>query len=148
VATANAEENAEFTILLQAVLAADQSVLATLSGKGQFTVFAPTDAAFVSLVEELVNLGLLPEIDPVPALLAEKDLLTEVLLYHVARGSRYSEDVLDSRWIRTLSKSFIFQDGGVLTDQLGRTSNIIDVDIPASNGVIHVIDTVILPDIL
>ena len=127
----------EFSILIAALTSADSSVLETLSGKGQFTVFAPTDAAFISLLGEL---GLTAD-----QLLSSTDLVTDVLLYHVARGARFSEDVLGSDRIRTLNKGFIFQEGGVLTDQNDRTSNIIATDIPAVNGVIHVIDTVILP---
>jgi transforming growth factor-beta-induced protein len=112
-------------------------VIQTLSGKGQFTVFAPTDAAFVSLLSEL-NLT-------APQLLSNKALVTKVLLYHVARGNRDSADVLASDRIRTLQGGFLFQGGGVLTDANGRTANIIDTDIKASNGVIHVIDRVVLP---
>jgi transforming growth factor-beta-induced protein len=100
-------------------------------------VFAPTDAAFISLLNEL---GVTPT-----QLLSNKALVTEVLLYHVARGNRDSEDVLASSRIRTLQRGFLFQDGGVLTDANGRTANIIATDIKASNGVIHVIDRVVLP---
>ena len=127
----------EFTLLIAALGAADASVLETLGGKGQFTVFAPTDAAFSNLLTELeVTLD---------QVVGDQALLTEILLYHVAPGSRYAEDVLASNRIRTLNKSFIFQEGGVLTDQQDRNANIIATDIPATNGVIHVIDAVILP---
>ena len=78
-------------------------------------------------------------------LLSNQELVTTVLLYHVARGNRDSADVLGSDRIRTLQRGFLFQDGGVLTDANGRTSNIIATDIPAANGVIHVIDRVVLP---
>jgi len=119
------------------VVSADPAVIQTLSGKGQFTVFAPTDAAFVALLGEL-NLT--------PAqLLSNKDLVTQVLLYHVVRGNRDSAEVLASSRIRTLERGFLFQSGGILTDAKGRTANIIATDIPASNGVIHVIDRVVLP---
>jgi len=118
--------------------AADPAVIEKLSGKGKFTVFAPTDAAFVSLLDEL---GLTAE-----QLLSNKALVIRVLLYHVARGNRDSEDVLESKRIRTL-RGFLFQDNGVLTDANGRTANIIAVDIKASNGIIHVIDRVVLPNL-
>jgi len=137
VALAANAETGEFSILIAALQAADPAVIQTLSGKGQFTVFAPTDAAFVALLGEL-NLT--------PAqLLSNKDLVTQVLLYHVARGNRDSAEVLASSRIRTLERGFLFQSGGVLTDAKGRTANIIATDIPASNGVIHVIDRVVLP---
>jgi uncharacterized surface protein with fasciclin (FAS1) repeats len=112
-------------------------VIQTLSGKGQFTVFGPTDAAFVALLSEL-NLT-------AGELLSDQALVTQVLLYHVARGNRDSAEVLASSRIRTMNRGFLFQNGGVLTDANGRTSNIVAVDIKASNGVIHVIDRVVLP---
>ena len=133
---ANAQTS-EFSILIAALQAADPAVLQTLSGKGQFTVFAPTDAAFVSLLNEL---GLTAD-----QLLSNQALVTEVLLYHVARGNRNSNAVIGSAQIRTLQRGFLLQDGGVLTDANGRTANIIATDIDASNGVIHVIDRVVLP---
>jgi uncharacterized surface protein with fasciclin (FAS1) repeats len=137
VALAANAQTGEFSILIQALLAADPAVLETLSGNGQFTVFAPTDAAFVSLLGEL---GISAE-----QLLSDQALVTDVLLYHVARGNRDSADVLASSRIRTLQRGFLFQSGGVLTDANGRSANIIATDIPAANGVIHVIDRVVLP---
>lgn len=132
-----ASQQGQFTILVKAIQAADPAVLKTLDGRGQFTVFAPTDAAFASLLDEL---GLTAE-----ELLSNQALVTHVLLYHVARGNRDSAEVLASSRIRTLEGGFLYQSGGVLTDANGRTSNIIDTDIKASNGVIHVIDRVVLP---
>jgi uncharacterized surface protein with fasciclin (FAS1) repeats len=137
VAIAANEDTGNFDILIEAVLAADPIVINTLSGNGQFTVFAPTDAAFEAL---LGDLDLTKD-----QLFANKALLTQVLLYHVARGNRDSAEVLASSRIRTLEGGFLSQSGGVLTDANGRTSNIIDVDIRASNGIIHVIDSVVLP---
>ncbi len=129
--------NGEFSILIAALQAADPAVITALDGKGQYTVFAPTDAAFVALLGEL---GL-----TAGELLSNPALVTEVLLYHVAPGNRDSGDVIGSDRIRTLQGGFLFQDGGVLTDANGRTSNIIAVDFFADNGVVHVIDTVVLP---
>jgi uncharacterized surface protein with fasciclin (FAS1) repeats len=129
--------SSEFSILIAALQAADPAVISTLDGKGQYTVFAPTDAAFVDLLGEL-NLT--------PAeLLSNQALVTEVLLYHVAPGNRDSGDVIGSDRIRTLQGGFLFQDGGILTDTNGRMSNIIAVDFFADNGVVHVIDRVVLP---
>jgi uncharacterized surface protein with fasciclin (FAS1) repeats len=123
-----------FDTLIAAVVAADPAVLATLSGNGQFTVFAPTDDAFAALGLDETNVGTLPQ-----------GFLTDVLLYHVAPGRRYAEDVLASDRIRTLYRGFLFQDGGVLTDNLGRDANIIVTDVEAANGIIHAIDAVVLP---
>jgi len=125
----------QFDTLIAAVLAADPVVLATLSGNGQFTVFAPTDDAFALLGLDENNIG---------TALSQEDL-TDILLYHVARGRRNSEDVLDSTRIRTLYREFLFQDGGVLTDSLGRDATIIVTDVPAANGIIHAINAVVLP---
>lgn len=127
----------DFDILLAAVLNADPAIASALSGMGQYTVFAPTDDAFVSLLGEL---GLSAE-----DVLGNSELLTQVLLYHVARGERDAGDVINSSRIRTMQGGFLFQDGGVLTDNNGRTSTIILTDIEVSNGIIHVIDTVVLP---
>jgi uncharacterized surface protein with fasciclin (FAS1) repeats len=137
VALATNAQTGEFSILIAALQAADPAVIETLSGKGQFTVFAPTDAAFVALLGEL---GLTAE-----QLLAEQELVTQVLLYHVARGNRNSNAVLGSPRIPTLEGGWLYQAGGVLTDENGRTANIIATDIKARNGVIHVIDRVVLP---
>ncbi len=130
-------QNGEFSILIAAINAADPAVAKTLSGNGQFTVFAPTDAAFISLLDEL---GLTAD-----QVLGNQALVTQVLLYHVARGNRDSTAVLSSSRIRTLEGGFLFQSGGVLTDANGRTANIVLPDVKASNGVIHVIDRVVLP---
>jgi uncharacterized surface protein with fasciclin (FAS1) repeats len=137
VALAANAQTGEFSILIAALQAADPAVIKTLSGNGQFTVFAPTDAAFVSLLGEL---GKTPQ-----ELLSDKALVTQVLLYHVARGNRNSNAVLGSSRIRTLERGFLFQSGGVLTDENSRSANIIATDIQAANGVIHVIDRVVLP---
>jgi uncharacterized surface protein with fasciclin (FAS1) repeats len=129
----------QFDTLIAAVLAADPAVLATLTGNGQHTVFAPTDDAFA-------DLGLTPE--NIGALLPQ-EALTQILLYHVAPGRRYAEDVIDSERIRTLygrgQTGFLMQEGGVLTDNLGREATIIVTDVPAANGIIHAIDAVVLP---
>ena len=130
-------QSGEFSVLIAALQAADPAVLQTLSSKGQYTVFAPTDAAFVALLGEL---GMTAE-----ELLSDQALVTAVLLYHVATGRSYAEDVISSDQIRMLNGGRVAQDGGVLTDANDRMSNIIAVDVEASNGVIHVIDRVLLP---
>ena len=130
-------ETGEFSILIAALLAADPAVISTLDGKGQFTVFAPTDAAFVALLNEL---GLTAD-----ELLSDQELVTEVLLYHVAHGRRYANSVVTANRVRMLNKSFTYPEGATLTDNQGRTANIVMTDVTADNGVIHVIDKVVLP---
>jgi len=130
----------EFSILIAALQAADPSVIETLSGKGQYTVFAPTDEAFTNLLSELEITAEEP--------LSNQALVTQVLLYHVAHGRLYAEDVLEKQKINTLLKGkegFLYQYEGILTDNYERTSTIIGIDIETSNGIIHVIDTVVLP---
>ena len=123
-----------FDTLIAGVLAADPAVVAVLDGNGQHTVFAPTDDAFAALGldEESIK-----ELD--------QGLLTEILLYHVVRGRRLAEDVVDSDKLRTRLGEFVEQDGGVLTDNLGMESVIIVTDVKAANGVIHAIDAVLIP---
>lgn len=126
----------EFTILVEAVVAAE--LAATLSGDGPFTVFAPTDAAFKDL---LVELGINKE-----ALLANKPLLTQVLTYHVVPGLVLKAQVPTNRPIRTVQgETFTVNTDLSITDQRTRNAKITATDVLASNGVIHVINKVILP---
>jgi uncharacterized surface protein with fasciclin (FAS1) repeats len=123
----------QFTYLIQAVQRA--GLVDTLNGNRQFTVFAPTDAAFEDLFAALHVDG----IDDISV-----DLLTSVLLYHVAPGERFSGDVVASTRIRTVSKGFItpsVHDGGAWVND----ARILTADVDVSNGVIHVIDSVLLP---
>jgi uncharacterized surface protein with fasciclin (FAS1) repeats len=137
VVLATSAETGEFSILIAALQAADPAVLERLGKKGPFTVFAPTDAAFQALLTEL---GVTAE-----QLLSDQALLTQVLLYHVARGDIDSIEVLKRQTIPTLQGGFLYQEDGILTDANCRSSNIVTTDIQASNGVIHVIDHVVLP---
>ncbi len=131
----------QFDTLIFVLGEADPGVIETLDGNGQFTVFAPTDDAFDALAAELAGLGL----DLINDVVANTEYLTDVLLYHVARGRRYSDDVLDSTRIRMLEGGFTFQDGGFLKDNLGRYSQIIVTDVEAANGIIHAVDAVVIP---
>ena len=126
----------QFTILVEAVVAAD--LAGTLSGPGPFTVFAPTDAAFAALLAEL---GVTKS-----QLLANKPLLTKVLTYHVVSGRVLKADVPVGPSIATVETGTFTVNGQLeITDERGRKSKIIGTDTFASNGVIHVIDKVILP---
>lgn len=196
VASTEAEE-AEFTILLTAIQAADPLVLEALSDpEGEFTVFAPTDAAFEALIEELGE-------EEFNAIVADTEVLTDILLYHVVAGAVPSEAVveLDGQEVITLWGDMMMMDdmddmdedmddmeedmeeedmeedmseedmadedmddmdddmmdmmpmdpfavlitvteeGGVMVNN----ANVVTVDIEASNGIIHVIDTVLVP---
>ena len=125
----------QFDTLIAAVLAADPVVVNTLSGKGQFTVFAPTDDAFAAVGLTAANVGSV-----------DRETLTQILLYHVARGRRDAGDVTTSDRIRSLQGTFFFPNrSATITDALGREANIIVTNVPASNGIIHAIDAVILP---
>ena len=111
-----------------------------LNGKDQYTVFAPTNEAFEGLYEFL---GIV-EITDLPA-----ELVLDVLFYHVVEGRRASNSVVPPRNPRTittlLGATFSVDRDAVITDIAGQEVNIIAPNISASNGIIHVIDTVILP---
>lgn len=125
-----------FDTLIAAVLAADPIVLETLTGNGKLTVFAPTDDAFAALGLTPANIGAL-----------DTGFLTQVLVYHVARGERTAADVVPAERIRMLGGGFLYKEAGstTLVDNLGREANIIVTDVKAANGVIHAIDAVVLP---
>jgi uncharacterized surface protein with fasciclin (FAS1) repeats len=126
----------DFSILVEAVVAAN--LQGALSGTGPLTVFAPTNAAFAALLAEL---GISKE-----ALLADKALLTKVLTYHVVRGRVLKADVPVGASVPTLQGDTLTIDATLaITDQRGRKAAITATDVLTSNGVIHVIDKVILP---
>lgn len=137
VALAANAETGEFSILIAALQAANSEIIQRLSSEREFTVFAPTDAAFLALLDEL---GMTAD-----QLLSDRKLVSRVLRYHIARGRLDATTILAKERIRTLQGGSLFQSGGVLTDINGRTANIVTTDIQASNGVIHVIDRVVLP---
>jgi len=120
-----------FGTLVAAVQAAD--LVETLSGPGPFTVFAPTDDAFAALPEGLVDALLLPE---------NKDVLVKILTYHAVPGAVMAADVTDGEVATVEGQNVTFStaDGVKIND-----ANIIQTDIVADNGVIHVIDAVIVP---
>jgi len=126
----------DFTTLVAAVQAA--GLTETLSGPGPFTVFAPTDAAFAAALESLDLTA--------DELLADKDMLTEILTYHVIAGEVPSSAVvtMDGQSVATLNGAevTIGVDGDTV---MVNDATVTAVDIPASNGVIHVIDSVLLP---
>lgn len=122
----------QFTTLAKALQAAD--LVTTLKGPGPFTVFAPTDAAFAKLPAATLN-----------ALLANPAELRKVLTYHVVAGKVAAADVVKLSEATTVNGAKVqiqVKDGKVV---LNGTSTVATADVMASNGVIHVIDTVILP---
>jgi uncharacterized surface protein with fasciclin (FAS1) repeats len=124
-----------FDTLLAAVGAADPAVLEKLTSPGQVTVFAPTDDAFAAAGLDETS---------VATAFSQADL-TKILLYHVAPGRQSASSVTKKKQIRTLAGMFLAVNGAVLTDELGRDSNILVTDVEADNGVIHAIDSVLLP---
>jgi transforming growth factor-beta-induced protein len=158
VVAASEAETPEFTTLLAAVGLADPAVLEALANpEAELTVFAPTDAAFAVLAEELGD-------EAFAAVLEDTALLTEILLYHVIDGAVYSADVVtllgeNEGVLPALTLNGQFFDIAATVDDMGAVNleegitvaeaNLVleMVDIEASNGVIHVIDAVILPEV-
>ena len=123
----------DFETLVAAVGAAD--LVKTLSGKGPFTVFAPTDKAFEKLPKETLTELLLPE---------NKKKLAAILTYHVVPGTVLAQDVVKLKSAKTAQGSEVkvhVVNGEVMIDK----AKVVKTDITCKNGVIHVIDTVILP---
>ncbi|HSJ23768.1 MAG TPA: fasciclin domain-containing protein [Longimicrobiales bacterium] len=128
-----AQAAGSFTVLLQAVEAA--GLVDVLRGDGPFTVFAPTDAAFAKLPEGTVE-----------ALLADREALIAVLTYHVLPGRVMAAEVvaagqLSPETVQGSRLTIQVKDGKVHVDEATVTT----ADVAASNGVIHVIDTVVIP---
>lgn len=137
--------NDNFTTLVAAVKAAD--LVETLSSEGPFTVFAPVNAAFDKLPDGTVATLLKPE---------NKGTLTAVLTYHVVAGKFMAADVIAAIEKNNGSFSVKTVQGGMLTatikdgkvvlaDEKGGMSTVVMTDVAASNGVIHAIDTVVMP---
>jgi len=122
-----------FNTLVAAVQAA--GLVDALSGEGPLTVFAPTDAAFAALPEGIVD-----------ALLADTDTLTKVLLYHVVEGNVKARDIPRNLMAETLEGTDVELRnlGGSVT--VNRRADVVLANVAASNGVVHVIDRVLIPD--
>jgi len=142
----NALNSQDHTTLVAAVKAA--GLVETLAGKGPFTVFAPTNAAFENLPSGAVENLLRPE---------NKGALTKVLTYHVVAGnmdaSKLMRAIRKGRGTATLKtvsgdtlKAMMSGDRIVLRDEKGGTSTVTIADVRQSNGVIHVVDTVLMPN--
>ena len=128
-----AVEAGSFNTLVAAVKAA--GLVETLSGPGPFTVFAPTDAAFAKLPAGTID-----------ALLADKEKLTSILTYHVVSGKVMAADITKTngatpKTLNGLPLDIVVRDGKVYVNGV----TVVTADVQASNGVIHVIDAVLLP---
>ena len=126
--------NGNFTTLAAALEAGD--LISTLKSEGPFTVFAPTDEAFAKLPDGTVEMLLKPE---------NKDMLVSVLTYHVVAGQVSAADVVTLKSATTANGSDVninVRDDSVFIND----SRVVMTDIRTSNGIIHVVDTVILPN--
>jgi uncharacterized surface protein with fasciclin (FAS1) repeats len=122
-----------FKTLVAAVQAA--GLVETLKGKGPFTVFAPTDEAFAKLPAGTLDNLLKPE---------NKEKLKAILTYHVVAGKVMAKDVVTLKEAKTVNGQMLtitVKDGKVMVDK----ANVVKTDVAAGNGVIHVIDAVVLP---
>lgn len=127
--------NEDFSTLVTAVTMAGQSDV--LRGEGPFTVFAPTNSAFNSLDPEVLSMAM-----------ADNQLLTNILGYHVVSGRFTAEDLagMDGQTLPTLYEDndltvTVAEDGSILVNGI----KVITPDIPATNGIIHVIEAVLVP---
>ncbi len=131
-----AAANSDFSTLVTAIKQA--GLVDALKGKGPYTVFAPTNEAFAKIPADQLN-----------ALLADKAKLSAVLQYHVLKGRVPSSSLKPTQTVPTLEGGTITIDvangEATITDGQGNVSNIVMTDVKAKNGVIHVIDTVLLP---
>lgn len=127
-----AASNPDFSTLVTAVEAA--GLVETLSGAGPFTVFAPTNEAFDALPEGVLDALLLPE---------NQEVLTDILTYHVL-SSEVTSEMITAGEVETVQGDpvTLATDGGVTVNG----ANVVTADVEASNGVIHAIDAVLLPE--
>lgn len=126
-----AQPDGEFDVLQAAVVRAQ--LAATLDGRGQYTVFAPTDAAFVSTLGVANEAAAIAAVEGLPI-----DTLRDILLYHVTEGRRNSTSVL-------AAPSYQMLNGDALPRTQLQAAGIAQTDISASNGIIHVINAVLMP---
>ncbi len=128
-----AAANGSFNTLVAAVKAA--GLVETLQGAGPFTVFAPTDAAFAKLPKGTLEDLLKPQ---------NKEKLTAILTYHVVAGKVLAADVktMKAKTVNGQSLDVKVNNGAVTVD----AAKVVKTDVAASNGVIHIIDTVVLPN--
>jgi len=134
-----------FSTLTAALVTTDLAEV--LNNEGEFTVFAPTNAAFDAAAQLLLEDESATGLDLLLAL--DKDTLTDVLLYHVVPGALFSPDVLAEDSFVTVNGAEVTRDGTTILGGQGSAGNLVLdlIDIEAANGVVHVIDGVLLPPI-
>ncbi len=133
-----AQSNPDFSVLVEAIQAAGLTGMLS-DPNAHYTVFAPTNEAFMQALKE-TNMTK-------AQLFADKAMLRKVLGYHVISGdmAMYKKDVKPGNVMTASKDTLMVTNQGKLMDEMGRTTNIIKTDIPANNGVIHVIDRVLMP---
>ncbi|MEM1257441.1 MAG: fasciclin domain-containing protein [Bacteroidota bacterium] len=134
----------DLSSLVAALNQADAGLVETLSGPGPFTVFAPTNAAFDALLASLDDFSSLDDFDTTE----ERALLASILTYHVVATEEFSGDLSDGQTLATVNGASltVSLDGGVfIQDATATDAEVTTADIDASNGVIHIIDKVLLP---
>lgn len=133
--------NSDLSVLGDAIVAAD--LVVTFQANTSYTLFAPNNAAFVAVLAEL---GMTKD-----QLFADKPMLTAVLTYHLLPGKISFGDILLNTQLKTVQGATLKVDniGGVLTitDSRGRTSRIIQGNLDARNGIVHIVDKVLLPPV-
>ncbi|MGE6330486.1 fasciclin domain-containing protein [Psychrobacter pacificensis] len=133
-----AQSNSDLSVLVEAVQAAGLTGMLS-NPNAHYTIFAPTNEAFMQAMKET---GMTKA-----QLFANKPLLTKILGYHVVSGdmAMYAKDVKPGNVMTASKDTLMVTNQGKLMDENGRTANIVKTDIPATNGVVHVIDRVLLP---
>lgn len=133
-----AQSNAEFSLLVEAVQAAGLAGMLS-EPNANYTIFAPTNDAFMQLLNET---GMSKA-----QLFSNKPLLTKILGYHVINGSMpiYARDVKPGNVTMVSKDTLTVTSNGKLRDEMGRTATLLKTDLAATNGVVHVIDKVLLP---
>ncbi len=135
----------DFNILVQAVLATGVNV-SVLNGDDNYTVFAPTDQAFIDLASALNGSTVTSESDAFNVIAGTVGVggVADVLAYHVTEGVRNSTSVTKARQVKMLDGNRISARGGFV-DGIGSDANFLLTDVRVADGMIHVIDTVLLP---
>lgn len=134
----------DLSTLVAALNQADAGLVETLSGPGPFTVFAPTNAAFNTLLASLDNFSSLDDFDTTE----ERALLASILTYHVVAAEAFSTDLSDGQMLTTVNGASITisLDGGVfIQDATDTDAEVTTADVDASNGVVHIVNKVLLP---